>query len=292
MSWRAFLVSALLAGIFGAPAQPQGLYLHVLSTATPQGLPSLDGSPWPVALSVHDAAATVKNLPVSLDAVEVVGSAVGQGIDGPATLATSQRVWLWVHEDVVVGGEAEAKYLKSSFVVDFHDPAVVALGDRLLDQQQASGQMGRPSIDAISQLTYDSIVDKTMARNWDFASRTAREGEGDCTEHAVLLTALARSFGYPARVVVGLALAVPSGSDPQDDVQPATYGHAWAEIHDGEAWRAVDATQIEQEPGFLVRLLPLQVFDNEGPGYAMATVGLIHTFPKHVEILRTAPGKK
>lgn len=284
MTWRANLLAVALVLALGAPAAPQGLYLHVLSTTTPQGQPSLDGSPWPVALSIHHAQTALENLPASLDAVEVVAG------DDPSGLVTSQKVWLWVGDDEVVGGDAEARYLKATFVVDFHDAAVVALSDRLLEQQQAAGLTGRPSIDAIARLTHDSIGDKTLARGWDFASRIARHGEGDCTEHAVLLTALARSFGYPARVMVGLALTVPSSTaEAPDDAGAAAYGHAWAEIHDGDRWRAVDATQIEQEPGVAVRLLPLQVFDNEGPGYAMATIGLLHTFPKHVEILRSPP---
>jgi transglutaminase-like putative cysteine protease len=100
-----------------------------------------------------------------------------------------------------------------------------------------------------------------MARGWDLASVVARSGAGDCTEHAVLLAALARSVGRPARVVVGVLLAVTG-----DGV--AAFGHAWAEIHDGKVWQVVDATPVAEQGR--VRYLPLFALEDESAGYAMA----------------------
>jgi len=57
---------------------------------------------------------------------------------------------------------------------------------------------------------------------------------GDCTEHADLLTTLARSLGWPARTVVGLAYS--------GDKEPALAFHAWNEVALGGFWRAVDPT--------------------------------------------------
>ncbi len=57
---------------------------------------------------------------------------------------------------------------------------------------------------------------------------------GDCTEHADLLTTLARSLGWPARTVVGLAY---SGGK-----EPALAFHAWNEVALGGFWHAVDPT--------------------------------------------------
>lgn len=51
---------------------------------------------------------------------------------------------------------------------------------------------------------------------------------GDCNEHAVLLTALARALGIPARVAVGLVYA-----------KDKFYYHAWVEAFAG-AWVALD----------------------------------------------------
>src|SRR5205807_1297290 len=57
---------------------------------------------------------------------------------------------------------------------------------------------------------------------------------GDCTEHTLLFVALARAAGLPAREVGGVAYV---GGD-----EPAFGWHAWAEVHDGSQWVAVDPT--------------------------------------------------
>ena len=52
--------------------------------------------------------------------------------------------------------------------------------------------------------------------------------KGDCNEHAVLFTTLARAVGIPARVVVGVVY-----------LERAFYYHAWSEVWLGQ-WVAVD----------------------------------------------------
>lgn len=60
--------------------------------------------------------------------------------------------------------------------------------------------------------------------------------EGDCTEHAVLLAALARAQGIPARVVTGLAYT--QGYAGRSDV---FVPHAWVMAWVGDRWRGYDA---------------------------------------------------
>jgi hypothetical protein len=67
---------------------------------------------------------------------------------------------------------------------------------------------------------------------------------GDCNEHAVLLTALARAAGIPARDAVGVAYH-----------QGRFYYHAWNELWLDGYWYPVDATFNERPAGALrVRL--------------------------------------
>jgi len=61
-------------------------------------------------------------------------------------------------------------------------------------------------------------------------------GEGDCNEHSVLYTALARAAGVPARIVVGLVYAN-DGSG-----HAGFYYHAWVEVYTGNEWIAIDPT--------------------------------------------------
>lgn len=61
-------------------------------------------------------------------------------------------------------------------------------------------------------------------------------GAGDCNEHAVLLAALARASGLPARVVAGAVY-----------MDGVFLYHAWNEVWLGSAWVSVDAT-LDQMP--------------------------------------------
>ncbi|MEZ6058405.1 MAG: transglutaminase domain-containing protein [Planctomycetaceae bacterium] len=74
---------------------------------------------------------------------------------------------------------------------------------------------------------------KTMSSNLATAAEVARSKEGDCTEHAVLLAAMLRARGVPARVAVGLVYW---------DRYQAFAGHAWTEAYIGDRWIPLDAT--------------------------------------------------
>ncbi|HEY6099570.1 MAG TPA: transglutaminase-like domain-containing protein, partial [Anaeromyxobacter sp.] len=79
-------------------------------------------------------------------------------------------------------------------------------------------------------------LEKAYGASHDRASEVLAAGKGDCTEHAVLLVALARALGVPARGVHGLVYA------RYDDGQHALYWHAWAEIRSGGEWIPMDPT--------------------------------------------------
>ncbi len=83
---------------------------------------------------------------------------------------------------------------------------------------------------------------KTYDANADDALTVLENKAGDCTEHTLLFTALARAAGIPAHEVGGLVYA---GGD-----KPSFGWHAWAEIHDGSQWVTVDPTfgQVNVDP--------------------------------------------
>ena len=68
------------------------------------------------------------------------------------------------------------------------------------------------------------------------ALEALRSGHGDCTENAVLLTALARSLGIPARVVTGVVYATRYGGASRVFVP-----HAWMQAWVEGRWRSYDA---------------------------------------------------
>jgi len=79
-------------------------------------------------------------------------------------------------------------------------------------------------------------LEKAYGASHDRASDVLAAGKGDCTEHAVLLVALARALGIPARGVHGLVYAR-YGDGPH-----ALYWHAWAEVRSGGEWIPMDPT--------------------------------------------------
>ena len=118
---------------------------------------------------------------------------------------------------------------KPGVMIQSENPAVVAL----------AGEVGRDHTDPIAlakALTRHvharmKRVDYTQA--FATAAEVARDLKGDCSEHAVLLAALLRARGIPARVAIGLVYV--------ESAQAFGY-HMWSEAWTGERWLPLDAT--------------------------------------------------
>ena len=165
----------------------------------------------------------------------------------------------------------EDKFLRSSFVIDFDEEPVLALQEELLMEYGTS-----PTAEELVEFVYGHIDNKTYARSFDLASIVAANGEGDCTEHAVLLAALARANGHHARVIFGTVIMAA-------DKGLSAYGHAWTEIHDGSEWEIMDATLPEGEPGTKgIRYLPTSILEDEGAGYSFGLFGLLNSMPTKI----------
>jgi len=72
------------------------------------------------------------------------------------------------------------------------------------------------------------------------AADTVRSKKGDCTEHAVLLAALCRAAGVPARGAMGLVYV--------ESLKSFGY-HMWCEVNLGGEWYALDGTIGEGSVG-------------------------------------------
>ena len=244
-----------LAALFWpALAGAEGLYLHVIPVRAPES-----GAPTPLRIAAY------------APEPEVVAAELGDAVRSLG----SERLEIDLERYPQLEPTAPDAYRQASFVVDFDEPPVAELRARLLE---AHGEA--PGAEALRRFTDAAIPHKTLERGWDLASQVARTGAGDCTEHAVLLAALARAVGHPARIVVGLVLVA-------TDAGPEAFGHAWAELHDGDRWRVVDATPL---PSAGVVHLPLALLREEGPGYALALAGTLRRgWVREIEILETGP---
>lgn len=232
LGWSAIAVALALP--LGAAAD--GLYLHSIPTAVVGSGVGAAGETLRVRAFVSDPQALAASLAGRVAAV------------GPD------------HVEVELGAYPQLEprgpdgFADASFLIDFDEPPVRALWSALADRHPRA-----PTLEELRHHTGEAIPRKTMERGWDLASRVAREGVGDCTEHAVLLTALARASGRPARVALGLLIARAGG-------EIHSVGHAWTEVYRDQGWAPVDATPVAEQVEVLA-YLPLVALADEGPGY-------------------------
>lgn len=174
--------------------------------------------------------------------------------------------------------DPDARHRESSWVVDFSEDSIQALVTQL-----AKSAAEDPTPAQLEHFVFEHIANKSYSRSFDLASRVAATGEGDCTEHAVLLAALARAHGFPARVVLGnLILDLDEGL--------FAFGHAWTEIHTDDDWQIFDATQPDHGLSWQqIRYIPLGSLGNEGPGYFMSMVEIMSTLPTRISGVGNSP---
>lgn len=87
---------------------------------------------------------------------------------------------------------------------------------------------------AINAFVYKHIKNKSLAKAFSTANEALESGEGDCTEHAVLFSALAKSVGIPTKLITGLVYV--GGGE-------GVFGyHQWVEVWMGKGWVAMDPT--------------------------------------------------
>jgi hypothetical protein len=75
------------------------------------------------------------------------------------------------------------------------------------------------------------IEKKNLAQVFDSAAEVFAKREGDCSEHGVLLAAMLRARGIPARVAMGLVYW-----------EQAYLYHMWTEAYLDGRWVPLDAT--------------------------------------------------
>ena len=125
------------------------------------------------------------------------------------------------HED-----EELAQFLKSTVYIQAEHPALRAKAVEVLNGEINAWESARK----LCRWVYENIHDKNLKVGFGSALQTLESLEGDCTEHAVLMIAMARSVGIPARVCAGLVF--------QGD---AFYYHFWPEVYVGK-WVAMEPT--------------------------------------------------
>jgi hypothetical protein len=163
------------------------------------------------------------------------------------------------------------RHRKPSFLVDSDEKAVLELARTMPPDIKPKALRRRIGAHFV-KLQYGTF--------WT-ASRAAANRAGDCSEHAVLVAAVARALGMPARVVVGYAMQT-------DGNVGGAFGHAWAEVHDGKKWHRLDATPVG-ELGDVTYVI-LSELDDEGPAHAVAMAELVTVMMRtEIAVTRSQP---
>lgn len=138
----------------------------------------------------------------------------------------------------------KAKYLKPTTLCNSDDAKVQELTKKALVN---TGQSGAARAEALRRFVHAHIKTKDLDVGFASASEVARNAEGDCTEHGVLLAGMLRAAGIPSRVASGLiyADAFAGGTN--------IFGyHMWAQalvdVGGSTRWVDLDATFPELRP--------------------------------------------
>lgn len=266
-AWAASLVCAALGWL----APPT---LH--AQQPPPSLASIPVDAPAVALTLPPGA--VLNVRVRVSDAGGLARLLGESAAQPVA-AEGGGGWLALRlkpgEHPDAGGPADTR--RASFIVDYEDAAVRRLVAELQADRGAAGE-------ATAQRTVGDDVVAFVARrmrsvydaNAALASAVARTLQGDCTEHALLTTALARALGVPARMVQGVAL-VPSAQGWE------AYGHAWSQTWEGGRWTVRDSALAAFAGP--VYYLPTAAMEDEGPGYLLALLRGMTRLPQRIEVV-------
>mgnify|MGYP003827052171 CR=1 FL=1 len=117
------------------------------------------------------------------------------------------------------------KYLAPEYNIESDEDAIISKA------QKIAGNIKDPVI--LSQKMMEWVytnIEKRPVISIPSATEVLETMTGDCNEHAILLTALLRAVGIPARISTGLVYT-----------RENFYYHAWVEVYTGE-WITIDPT--------------------------------------------------
>jgi transglutaminase-like putative cysteine protease len=129
--------------------------------------------------------------------------------------------------------EQQDVFLSPDRFIQSEHPSIQTVVDSIRKEVDATGwELAR----ILAAWVNRHIKNKNLEKGFATALEVLDAKAGDCTEHAVLLTALLRSADIPARPAVGLAYA--NGS---------FVGHMWTEAY-VDHWRSLDAIDLSNDP--------------------------------------------
>jgi transglutaminase-like putative cysteine protease len=136
----------------------------------------------------------------------------------------------------------DATYRSASAMIDSDDEFIRELTQRALakddETEEAAGADDlMQKAETLRKFVRRHISKKDMGTGFASASETAKTRTGDCSEHGVLLAAMLRAAGIPARVTTGLIYA-----DAFEGHRDIFGWHMWTQALIDGKWVDFDAT--------------------------------------------------
>lgn len=171
------------------------------------------------------------------DPAKIFASSSNQKVTGIDEHSAKLQVWRiapnsTLPAELPKSGKPTDADLAASPLVQVDAPAVQQL------KRQAAIQGSDPGKQAIEleRFVHETIDEKNFSQGFLSAAEVAQGKTGDCTEHAVLLMALLRAQGIPARGALGLVYV------DYGEKKGFAY-HMWTEAWVGDRWLPLDATR-------------------------------------------------
>jgi hypothetical protein len=131
--------------------------------------------------------------------------------------------------EVSVAADTEPEDLQPNAMIQSDDPQVVAMAGAVAGGETDPWKVAV----ALERHVHDSLTTVDFSQVFADAAHVARSRQGDCTEYAVLLAALCRARGIPARVAFGLVYF---------EQRHGLLYHMWNEVWVKDRWIPLDAT--------------------------------------------------
>ncbi|QDT45426.1 Transglutaminase-like superfamily protein [Gimesia alba] len=125
--------------------------------------------------------------------------------------------------------KVDAEYVGPTQFIQSDDPRVEKYAADAVKSEQNPWKQAT----LMERYVHQNLKKKNFSTALASAAEVAKNMEGDCTEHAVLLAAMLRAQKLPSRVAVGLVY-IPSRS--------SFGGHMWTEVFLDNRWIPLDAT--------------------------------------------------
>jgi hypothetical protein len=130
----------------------------------------------------------------------------------------------------VTADKPTPEYATANSVLQIDDPQIRKMATEAKGNAKTPAELAV----ALERYVHGAVSEKNFSHGFATAAEVAESRAGDCTEHAVLLAALARVVGLPSRVAIGLVYVDRAGA----------FGyHMWTEVFLDGRWIPLDAIQ-------------------------------------------------